>query len=149
MDRYLSLSEIQEQLEANDLRLTPQREAVVQVLLDNTDAHLRAEDIFLMTKKLAPEIGLATVYRTLELLEKLNIIYRFDYGDGQSRYELGRRSEEHYHHHLICLECGEISEFNDDLLEKLEAKIAKERDFEIVDHSLRIFGYCRRCRNKK
>lgn len=50
MDRYLSLSEIQEQLEANDLRLTPQREAVVQVLLDNTDAHLRAEDIFLMTK---------------------------------------------------------------------------------------------------
>ena len=128
MDRYLSLSEIQEQLEANDLRLTPQREAVVQVLLDNTDAHLRAEDIFLMTKKLAPEIGLATVYRTLELLEKLNIIYRFDYGDGQSRYELGRRSEEHYHHHLICLECGEISEFNDDLLEKLEAKIAKERD---------------------
>jgi len=143
------LSEIEAQLAAKDLRLTLQRAAVVQVLIENTDTHLRAEDIFMLTKKFAPDIGLATVYRTLELLESLGIIYRLEYGDGQSRYELGRKSEGHYHHHLICLKCGEISEFDDDLLEKLEEKIASERDFEIVDHSLQVFGYCKKCRAKK
>lgn len=148
MDKQQSFTEIQEQLEANDLRLTPQRAAVVQVLLNHTDTHLRTEQIFLLAKEFVPDIGLATVYRTLEVLEKLNIVNRFEYGDGQSRYELGRKSEEHYHHHLICLGCGEISEFEDDLLEKLEDKIAAKCQFKIVDHDLRFFGYCRKCQDK-
>ena len=148
MDKQQSFTEIQEQLEANDVRLTPQRAAVVQVLLNHTDTHLRTEQIFLLAKEFVPDIGLATVYRTLEVLEKLNIVNRFEYGDGQSRYELGRKSEEHYHHHLICLGCGEISEFEDDLLEKLEDKIAAKCQFKIVDHDLRFFGYCRKCQDK-
>lgn len=148
MDKQQSFTEIQEQLEANDLRLTPQRAAVIKVLLDHTDTHLRTEEIFLLAKEFAPDIGLATVYRTLEVLEKLNIINRFDYGDGQSRYEMGRDTEEHYHHHLICLGCGEVSEFKDDLLEKLEEKVAAKCQFKIVDHSLRFFGYCKQCQDK-
>lgn len=145
MTNKVELREIRERLKSMNYRLTPQREAVVKVLLDNTDDHLKAEDIYAKTKVIASDIGLATVYRTLELLEKLDIIYRFEYGDGQSRYELGRKSEKHYHHHLICLKCGEISEFNDDLLEKLEEKIAVEKNFKITDHSLKFFGICSKC----
>lgn len=148
MRNETSIKQIQEQLKEHDYQLTPQREAVVQVLIQNADMHLRTEDIYMRTKELAPEIGLATVYRTLELLEKLSVVYRFEYGDGQSRYELVSKSEEHYHHHLICLKCGEISEFRGDLLDQLEEKISQEQQFEIVDHSLRFFGYCAKCTAK-
>lgn len=143
------IANIQRELVENDYRLTPQREVVVQVLLDNTDKHLRAEDIFMYAKKIAPDIGLATVYRTLELLDKLKIIYRLESGDGQSRYELSKNSELHYHHHLICLDCGTISEFKDDLLEEVEAKIEASEDFEVVDHTLKFYGYCAKCKSKK
>lgn len=96
---------------------------------------------FLHTKKIYPDIGLATVYRNLELLEKLGIIHRFDYGDGQSRYEisLGGEEGEHYHHHLICRECGAIGEFKSDLLETIEKRIAEDTGFAVTDHCLRFF----------
>ncbi|NMB38624.1 MAG: transcriptional repressor [Firmicutes bacterium] len=143
-----SIKLIQEQLKEHDYQLTPQREAVLKVLIENADMHLKVEDIYMRTKELAPEIGLATVYRTLELLEKINVVCRFEYGDGQSRYELVCKSEEHYHHHLICLKCGEISEFRDDLLDELEERISQEQQFKIVDHSLRFFGYCAKCTSR-
>ncbi len=146
MDNENVLEEIRKHLEKNESRLTPQREAVIRVLINNDTGHLTAEDIFLQTKRYLPEIGLATVYRSLELLEKLNVVYRLDYGDGQSRYELTRANEEHYHHHLICVQCGAISEFNDDLLGDIEKQIAAESDFHITDHCLRFFGYCKNCR---
>lgn len=143
-----SIKLIQEQLKEHDYQLTPQREAVLKVLIENADMHLKVEDIYMRTKELAPEIGLATVYRTLELLEKISVVCRFEYGDGQSRYELVCKSEEHYHHHLICLKCGEISEFRDDLLDELEERISQEQQFKIVDHSLRFFGYCAKCTSR-
>ena len=94
---------VKAKLEEESYRLTPQRSAVLDVLIANSDDHLSAEEIYNHTKELHSEIGLATVYRNLELLEKLGIVHRFDYGDGQSRYELRLGSEhEHYHHHLIC-----------------------------------------------
>ncbi len=148
MDKQMRLDEIQKELETQDLRLTRQREAVARVLLGNMDDHLRAEDIYLLAKEVVADIGLATVYRTLEIFENLDIVYRLEYGDGQSRYEIGRKSDKHYHHHLICTKCGSINEFNDDLLEELEAKIAEQEEFEIIDHSLSFFGYCKKCQSK-
>ncbi len=149
MRNGISVEQISQLLKEEDYQLTPQREAIVRVLIENADMHPKAEDIYMLTKQLAPDIGLATIYRTLELLERLNIIYRLEYGDGQSRYELVCKSEEHYHHHLICLKCGGISEFKDDLLEELEARIWREQQFEIVDHSLRFFGHCAKCAKKR
>ena len=132
-------------LRERDHRLTPQREAVVEVLLDNADAHLSAENIFMQTKDAYPDIGLATVYRPLELLESLGLVHKFDYGDGQSRYEVNLTAEGHYHHHLICVNCGEIGEYKDDLLDEIEEKIAAETGFVVTDHCLRLFGLCRKC----
>src|SRR5690554_6767832 len=135
-------------LRERDHRLTPQREAVVDVLLDNSDEHLSAEHVFLQTKQNYPDIGLATVYRTLELLEGLGLVHRFDYGDGQSRYEINLSSEDHYHHHLICVNCDDIGEFKDDLLDEIEEKIARETGFRVTDHCLRFFGLCQKCQSK-
>ena len=104
----------------------------------------------MQTKKIYPEIGLATVYRNLELLEKLNIIHRFDSGDGQSRYEIRLGTEDqHFHHHLICEQCGSIGEFKTDLLETIEKRIADETGFEVTDHCLRFFGICAVCREQE
>lgn len=141
---------VQTRLERESHRLTPQREAVVDVLIANADDHLSAEEIFMHTKAFHAEIGLATVYRNLELLEKLGIIHRFDYGDGQSRYEIRLgEDEEHYHHHLICQQCGFIGEFRSDLLETIEKRIAEETGFAVTDHCLRFFGICGSCRAKE
>ncbi|HHY10970.1 MAG TPA: transcriptional repressor [Firmicutes bacterium] len=137
-------------LEEHSYRLTPQRAAVVNVLIARADDHLSAEEIFLHTKELYPNIGLATVYRNLEILEKLDIVHRFDYGDGQSRYEIRLgRDDQHYHHHLICQSCGAIGEFQTDLLEELEKRISEETGFQVKDHCLRFFGICAACLKKE
>lgn len=138
---------IRARLQTESLRLTPQRNAVVEVLIANAEDHLSAEEIYMHTKEIHNEIGLATVYRNLELLEKLGIIHRFDYGDGQSRYEIRLDDgDEHYHHHLICKKCGYIGEFHSDLLETIEKRIEQEKGFEVTDHCLRFFGLCANCR---
>lgn len=140
---------VRAKLEEESYRLTPQRKAVLDVLLANAEDHLSAEEIYMHTKEIHNEIGLATVYRNLELLERLGIVHRFDYGDGQSRYELKLGDEdEHYHHHLICKQCGYIGEFHSDLLEAIEQRIEEERGFKVTDHCLRFFGLCAECRKK-
>lgn len=140
------VSEIRDLLKEKDFRLTPQREAILRILLEKSDEHMTAEDIYGVTREQNPEIGLATVYRTLELFEGLGVISRLDFGQGGRKYEFAGDREKHYHHHLLCLKCGEILEFNEDLLEDLEARIGEQSGFKIVDHSLRFFGYCRKCR---
>ncbi len=141
------LSEIRRQLQEDGYKLTPQREATVQILLENTE-HLSAEEIYMLVKDKAPDIGLATVYRTLELLSELRIVHKLNFGDGVARYEITDDNEEHHHHHLVCLECGRLEEFEDDLLGEIEQKIEKTKEFQIIDHRLSFFGYCKECKDK-
>lgn len=143
------IDELKEQLKRNGYKLTTQRRVILDTIIENLDKHLSIEDIFDLVKKKYPEIGLATVYRTIQLFEELGIIYKLNFDDGRSRYELYHDKENHQHHHLICLNCGAIFEVEEDLLEDLEARIEKDKDFEIVDHSVRFFGYCKNCRSKK
>ncbi|HSL93904.1 MAG TPA: Fur family transcriptional regulator [Bacillota bacterium] len=140
-----AVDRVREILSQSDYRLTPQREAVLVVLLENSATHMTAEDIFAVTREHNPEIGLATIYRSLELFQNLGVVSSLHAGDGGRKYEIVPGRGEHYHHHLLCLDCGEITEFNEDLLEDLEKRIARENGFRIVDHSLRFFGYCRNC----
>lgn len=142
------LGEIREQLARKEYRLTPQREAIVRLFLDRPGEHLTADDVFTRLRDRQPEIGLATVYRTLDLLAELGILQKLDFGAGRSRYEVSPRGEGHFHHHLICLDCGQMQEFHPDGLEELEAA-ARETGFEVVDHSLRFYGYCRRCQEAR
>jgi len=131
-----------ERLEANGYRLTPQRALILEVLLSQPNKHLSADDIYSSLKTDHPDLGIATVYRTLELFRELGIVHQMDFSEGLSRYEYG---DWQHHHHLVCLKCGSITEFSDKALEEVELKLAGEYGFQVIGHHMKIFGYCKGC----
>lgn len=139
---------IKEKLQKEGYKLTKQRKAILKVIINNPDEHLSCDGIHQIVIKESPDLGIATVYRTLQLFEKLDIVYRLNFDDGRSRYELAPGTESHQHHHLICMDCGKVIEVKLDLLEYLEESIEREEEFSIVDHNLEFYGYCRECKNK-
>jgi len=141
------LNRIRQILQSRNYKLTPQREATVRVLLENEADHLSAEDVYLLVKEKAPEIGLATVYRTLELLTDLKIVHKMNFGDGVTRYDVRSEDAEHHHHHLVCLHCGKVDEIMEDLLGEVEKRVEQEWGFTILDHRLTFHGICHRCRD--
>ncbi|MCU9613770.1 transcriptional repressor [Caldibacillus lycopersici] len=142
------LEKIKKQLHTSSYKLTPQREATVRVLLEHEEDHLSAEDVYLLVKEKSPEIGLATVYRTLELLTELKIVDKINFGDGVSRYDLRQEGAAHFHHHLVCIECGSVEEIQEDLLEDVEAIVEERWNFLVKDHRLTFHGVCRNCQTK-
>ncbi|MFO7263412.1 MAG: Fur family transcriptional regulator [Bacillota bacterium] len=143
------LERIKELLHAMNYKLTPQREATLRVMLENQVDHLSAEDVYMLVKEKFPDIGLATVYRTLDLLSELKVINKVNFGDGVARYEMRDENRERHHHHLICVECGAVDEVIEDLLENVEEKVEREYGFKILDHRLIFHGICRRCQEKE
>lgn len=139
------IERIKKQLHAQGYKLTPQREATLTVLLERESDHLSAEEVFLLVKEKAPEIGLATVYRTLELLCELSVVDKINFGDGVSRYDLRKEGVEHFHHHLVCMECGTVEEVIEDLLIDVEKLIEDEWHFKVKDHRLTFHGICKKC----
>lgn len=144
------ISDVGDKLRSKEYKLTTRRELILKVLVENRDKHLSAEEVYNLVKQKAPDTGLATVYRTLELFQDFDIIHGMDFGDGRKRYEFGAgEGKSHHHHHLICNRCGKIIEVNEDLLEELETRVSKQHDFEITDHQLKIFGNCKECLGSK
>lgn len=138
-------------LKNKGLKVTNQRVLVLEALSAGKDKHLTAEEIYEIVKTDCPEIGLATVYRTIQLLSELRLVDRVNLDDGFVRYEIGNDNEDstkHHHHHLICRGCGKVISFQDDLLEELEDKITKTTGFQIIDHEVKLYGYCKECGGK-
>ncbi len=138
-------------LREHGLKVTHQRLLVLETIASRPEEHLTAEDIYELVKAVSPEIGLATVYRTIQLLNELHLIDRINFDDGFVRYEMGsapNQKQEHRHHHLICMKCGKVISFRDDLLEELEEKIASTTGFTVVNHEVKLFGCCAACRKK-
>ena len=139
-------------LRGKGLKVTAQRIAVLSVLSEKPDSHLTAEEIYDLVRVGSPDIGLATVYRTIQMLLELKIIDRIYLDDGYVRYELGNvyeTEDSHHHHHLICNTCGKVLPFKDDLLEELERHIEEETGFHVVNHELKFYGQCQECREKE
>jgi Fur family transcriptional regulator, ferric uptake regulator len=139
-------------LKQNGLKVTTQRVAILEVLNSRPGKHLTAEEIYDYVKKRYPEIGIATVYRTIQMLSELNLIDKLNLGDGYVRYEISKKGKEetsHHHHHLICLDCGNIFAFQDDLLETLEERIKESMGFTVVDHEVKLYGHCKKCLGKQ
>lgn len=134
-----------EQLKERGYKLTSQRQAVLDVILNHEGQHLSTEEIYDLVKETSPDIGLATVYRTLLLLDRMELVYKLDLDDGCSRYEINRHNEDHRHHHLICTKCGMVSEVQEDLLDSLEEQILRENNFIVKDHRVKFYGYCKKC----
>ena len=122
----IDIEALKESLKQKGYKLTPQRRSILDIIIEKEGMHLTVEEIYDEVKKVCPEIGLATVYRTVLLFEELNVIYKLDLNYGCSRYELVHEDEEHRHHHLICNICNAVIEVEDDLLEQLEEKIKKQ-----------------------
>ncbi len=133
-------------LEAKNLKLTRQREAVVDVIFSNP-GHFEAEDLVQRLKNDYTRVSRATIYRTLELLQECQLVERLNFGSSQAFYEHVHRGE--HHDHLICVECGNIIEFHNEALEKAQSSICDNFDFQKSHHSLRIFGLCSKCRQSR
>lgn len=144
----MDISSIKEKLRESGYKLTTQRKAILNVLIECEDDHLSCDEIYGIVSDDYPDLGIATVYRTLQLFEKLEIVYRLNFDDGCSRYELVSDAKGHQHHHLICLGCGKVIEVKLDLLDSLEEEIEEEENFTIVDHNVKFYGYCSDCENK-
>ncbi|NTW05581.1 MAG: transcriptional repressor [Peptococcaceae bacterium] len=141
------IKDVEKTLKNGDFKLTHRRKAVLGVLWDNKDKHLSAEEVYNLVKEKEPDVGLATVYRTLELFSGFGIVCSMDFGDGRMRYEcIDSKNEGHHHHHIICLKCGKILEMAEDLLDDLEARVSRELSFKVLDHQLKIFGHCSECK---
>jgi Fur family ferric uptake transcriptional regulator len=136
-------------------RLTMPRKAILEVL-GNSDDHLSAEDIYMSVHKLYPAIGLTTVYRTLDLLVQMGVVFKFDFGDGRARYELmDHFSRKAHHHHLICSNCNTIIDYDDfldeelDLIHKTEKALSERHNFEIMGHTMQFYGVCEKCKRQQ
>lgn len=141
--------QFKELLKKNGLKVTTQRIAILEVLSKRPGEHLTAEEIYDVVREKYQDIGLATVYRTIQMLSELDLIDKLNLDDGYVRYEISNKHKEeggHHHHHLICLDCGNIYSFQDDLLETLETRISQSLGFEVTDHEVKLYGHCKNCR---
>ncbi|SFL81712.1 Fur family transcriptional regulator [Pelosinus propionicus] len=145
----IDMMDIRQKFQEKQYKLTPQRRIILEAFVDHQDEHLSAEDVHTIVRQHSSEIGLATVYRTLELFSELDVLQKMDFGDGRSRYEINEKTTPHHHHHLICLSCNKVKEFEDDLLETLETVISRKSNFTIVDHQVKFYGYCDECQQKR
>ena len=129
------MSNLEERCIEAGLKMTGQRRAILKVLRNSED-HPSVEDVYGRAKELDSSISIATVYRTLSLLDELDLVTRHEFQDGYSRYEL---SQDH-HHHIVDLDTGEVIEFQSEELELLKEKIARDLGYELVDHRLELYG---------
>ena len=116
--------------------MTDQRRVISRVLSAATD-HPDVEQVYRRAADIDSKISIATVYRTVRLLEDAGVIERLDFGDGRARFE---ETREEHHHHLINVQTGEVIEFNSDELEAVKQRIARELGFELLGHRLELYG---------
>ena len=120
---------------AKNIRMTSQRQIIIQVIEDSDD-HPDVDQLYLRSVVLDNTISIATVYRTVKLLEEAGLIERLEFGDGRSRYE---EAGEH-HEHLVDVETGEVIEFFNEELESLKMEIALQMGYDLIDHRLELYG---------
>lgn len=125
------------------LRMTTQRELILKTFCRQKE-HVTAEQLYDILKKIDKTIGHATVYRTLKLLTEAGIARELNFGEGSVRYE--PELDRQHHDHLVCLKCGENIEFLDEEIEALQNRVVTKYGYELVDHSLNLYGVCPKCR---
>lgn len=148
MKKSAVMNTLKKKIRERKYKFTMQRQIILQAFLDSKENHLSAEDVFAFIHDSNPDIGLATVYRSLELFTSLELLKKLDFGDGRSRYELSDHNLAHSHHHLICLGCGKVVEFSYNFIDEVKKKLKKENAFTIVDYQLKFYGYCTTCEKK-
>lgn len=137
------MSELTGRLRRSSRKITGPRQAILKIL--------RKQHRPLTTKEIlsaANEIDLATIYRAMHLLEKMQMVKRIDFGDGVARFELVGENDDGHHHHLICTKCAAVVAIEECFLREIESRLATAHDFASVSHKLEFFGVCSRCRKR-
>ena len=124
------------------LKVTLPRMKILDLMESSSVRHQSAEDIYQSLRDEGEEVGLATVYRVLTQFEAAGLVTRHHFEGGQAVFELNR---EGHHDHIVCIGCGKVEEFVDDLIEQQQAKIAENKGYDITDHSLILYGKCPEC----
>jgi len=139
VDVESSMERFRAWLALQGLRLTDQREAIVQVFFQ-ADTHLSLVEILSLAQAQRKGIGYATVYRTMRLLADAGFAAEHHFGADQTRYEVKHAGE--HHDHLICVDCGRIIEFEDDTIERIQERIAQQHGFTVVSHRHEVYVRC-------
>jgi len=124
------------------LKVTLPRMKILDLMESSTVRHQSAEDIYQSLRDEGEEVGLATVYRVLTQFEAAGLVTRHHFEGGQAVFELNR---EGHHDHIVCVGCGRVEEFVDEIIETQQAKIAEHKGYVITDHSLILYGKCPEC----
>ena len=124
------------------LKTTLPRLRVLSILENSAVRHLSAEDVYKELLEEEESIGLATVYRVLTQFENAGLVIRHNFEGERSVFEL---NDADHHDHMVCAKCGRVDEFFDKRIEALQEKVAEEQGFKLQDHSLTLYGVCRRC----
>ncbi len=144
MKTNIAIDNLKQVLKDKGMKYTEQRAVILQILL-NLDDHLNAEEVHDIVKTEYPDlnIGIATIYRTLNFLEEVNLISSISFGKNGKKYE--STTADQHHDHLICTSCGKIVEFFDESIERRQEEVAKQNDFIITDHTMQLYGLCQKC----
>jgi Fur family ferric uptake transcriptional regulator len=129
------MNELETKCVTAGLKMTEQRRVILQVLAEAAD-HPSVDTVYARARAVDPSVSIATVYRTLSLLDQLNLVQKHDFKASFSRFETNLR----HHHHLIDIESGDVIEFQNDRLEALKREIAAELGYDLVDHTLELYG---------
>lgn len=134
-----------QELKNAGLKATLPRIKILHFLEQSKIRHMSAEDVYKALLESGEEVGLATVYRVLTQFEQAGLVTRHHFESGQSVFEL---NEGKHHDHILCIKCGKVDEFVDKIIEERQQLIAKEKGYEMTDHSLYIYGICKECQKK-
>tara|TARA_B100000929_G_scaffold281357_1_gene260303 strand:- start:8993 stop:9403 length:411 start_codon:yes stop_codon:yes gene_type:complete len=130
------MNKIEEKCKTKGVRLTDQRRLIAKVMSEATD-HPDVDELHKRVSKIDKKVSIATVYRTVKLFEESGILEKHDFRGGKARYE---QSPDNHHDHLIDVNSGEIIEFVDEEIEKLQNKIAEKYGYKLIDHKLELYG---------
>ncbi|MFQ5544014.1 MAG: Fur family transcriptional regulator [Nitrospiria bacterium] len=133
---------LEEHISRNHLKITKERKAVLKAFLE-AERHITVEKLYRNMKDQGSSIGLATVYRSLNIFCESGLAERHQFGEKQTLYEL--TCNVRHHDHLICQQCSRILEFENKEIEKLQEKVAKQHKFSIFNHKLELYGICADC----
>jgi len=140
--RHQPLPHLTERLRRKSRKVTGPRQALLELLRKQPHPMSSKEMFDALPKSLC---DLATVYRSLRLLEQMGMVKRFDFGDGTARFELLEEGDDGHHHHLVCTRCAEIIELDECSMTESEERIAARNGFKSVTHKLEFFGICPAC----
>lgn len=131
-----------QQLKNAGLKITLPRLKILHILEQSHNHHLSAEDVYKALLEMGDDVGLATVYRVLTQFEAAGLVARHNFEGGHSVFEL---SQGEHHDHLVCVTCGRVEEFFDEVIEQRQKIIAEQSGFQMTDHDLNIYGICAAC----